>query len=331
MKINFRLYVFSLLCTFLFVSSVDAIIRIDGDSSDWIGTVGQRGTLTFSAGEAIWRDYENDDTGDGDYEYPQADMEGWITQNGMDIDEFRVTVDRDYMYFFIKTIGNPILMNVGVFIDTGPGGAVKMGHNARIDLLPSLAWDVAATLGDIGGPKGKRILMNVSYDGGQSYPDMYEWPESDGAQGEAFFEQGEPIIEMRLPFESTPGAKDGIPNPANKHFKFIVLLGLASPNLPADALATFHETLLAGKKDAWQASGTDVEGRAPNVFDLIGSTPEEQKFDLGLYDISNLTLLTRSFITVRFGRNGLPESQSVNPSGKLITTWGKIKSEKARQ
>lgn len=325
MKINFRSYVFSLLCIFLFVSPVDAVIRIDGDSSDWLGTAGQRGKLTFSAGEAIWRDYENDDTGDGDYEYPQANMESWTTQDAMDIDEFRVTTDKEYMYFFIKTTGEFILMNVGIFIDTGPGGAVKIGHNARIDLPPTLAWDVAVVLGDIGGPKGRRILMNVSYDGGQSYPIVHEWPEFDGAIGEAFFEQGKPIIEIRAPFESIPGAKDGIPNPANKRFKFIVLLGLATPNLPTDAIATYHETLLAGEEDAWQASGADVEGRAPNVFDLIGSTPEEQQFDLSLYDISNLTLLTRSFITVSFGRNGLPETQSVNPAGKLSTTWGHMR------
>jgi len=325
MKINTRFYAFNLLFIFLFVSSVGAVIRIDGDTGDWLGVAGQRGTLTLNAGEAIWKDYENADIGDGDYEYPQADMEGWIAQDGMDIDEFRVTTDEDYMYFVIKTIGGLIFTNCGIFIDTNPGGSTTIGHNARVDLPPSLAWDVAVVLGDSGGPKGKRILMNVSYDGGISYLDTYEWPESDGAQGEAFFEQNEPIIEMRVPFESTPGAKDGIPHPANKSFKFIVLLGLSTPNLPANAISTFHDILLAGEEDAWQASGADVEGKAPNVFDLIGSTPEEQQFDFSLYDISNLTLLTRSFITVHFGINGLPETQNIDVYGKSSTTWGQIK------
>ncbi len=324
MKFNFTLYIFGFLCIFAFALSANAV-RIDGNTNDWIGIAGNEGTLTFSAGEVIWKDYVEDDTGDGDYEYPRAELEGWMPENGLDIDEFRLTSDGQYMYFLVKTAGPPIYMSVGIFIATSPNGSTTIGHNANIDLPASLAWDAGIILGDSGGPRGQRILMNISYNGGVSYPDTYEWPERSGAQVEAFFAQDNPVIEMRVPLESSPDTKDGIPNPANKSFKFIVLLGLAKPNLPSNAIVDFHDTLLPGEEDNWQASGADIEGKAPNVFDLIGSTPAQQEIDLGLYDNANFTLLERSIITVQFGSDGLPASESVSQKGKLTTTWGRLK------
>ncbi|KPK41420.1 MAG: hypothetical protein AMJ78_05540, partial [Omnitrophica WOR_2 bacterium SM23_29] len=50
-------------------------------------------------GEYIWKDAQGDDTGDGDYTYPINKA----LKKGADLREFRVTYDKDNLYFLIKT------------------------------------------------------------------------------------------------------------------------------------------------------------------------------------------------------------------------------------
>jgi len=97
-----------------------AAITIDGDPIDWTGTPGPDDTYYISAGEGIWTDMALDDTGNGSIIYPNCthtspaipDSGGWegyayaytgYPHGGMvDLKEFRVTGDSDYLYLMFR-------------------------------------------------------------------------------------------------------------------------------------------------------------------------------------------------------------------------------------
>ncbi len=75
-------------------------ITVDGNYSDWrnLPYLNDNSSIYFS-NEFIYKDPLNDDTGDGDYTYPTNSR---FTQGMLDITEFRVTYDSNFLYFYIK-------------------------------------------------------------------------------------------------------------------------------------------------------------------------------------------------------------------------------------
>lgn len=295
-------------------------IDIDGNMDDWGGAAGDEGTLVVSEGEAIWNDYVDDDTGEGKYEYPSFNHPAYNDKNGMDIDEFRVTADDEYMYFRIKLVGPVFYVVFGVLIDTGPGGSTTVGNNANIDLPDDLAWDVGIFHGDGGGPGGERTLLNVSYDGGETFPTLHEW-DRDNAEVESSYKYLARPVEFRVPIARAAG-EEGIPNPVNKVFKFIVLCSTGNSGVPAGGMAEFRTGV--GQASEWTYGGLSFPGKSPNVLDAIGSTPKQQEEDLSGAKAGKFTLLESSFITVAFNSKG-EATLAVDPFGSLSTTWGRIK------
>lgn len=318
-----------------------ADIEIDGQTNDWQGS-GVEGELVIDSGEAIWIDYVDDDKGDGDYEYPtEPGCATWIAATAYDIEEVRITADDDYMYFLVVA-GGPHLVTFGIFIDTGPGGREDIffrGGDPPIDpfakphikLTSAVAWDVAALVCQSGGGSGHRNLMNVTFDAGGDFQIIKEWEEFGACCGEAtedvyYVPEGR-VMELRLPIASASGQADGIPNPASKTYHFMVLLGLGQVNVAPKGLVAFG--VVQANASTWSPGGAD-NPNAPYVFDMIGSTPEEQEADLSEYTNNEVTTLQHSFISVEFDAQGEPERVGRTPvqsHGKLSTTWGTIKSE----
>jgi len=324
-----------------FVSVVGAEILIDGQTTDWKGSSDLEGELVIDSGEAIWIDYIDDDKGDGDYEYPtQADILSWQNSTAFDIEEVRITSDDDDMYFLVLANG-PDLVTYGIFIDTGPGGKEDIyfrGGNPpivpfakpHIKLPSDIAWEVAAIVCESGGGSGHRNVLNVTFDAGNDFQIIKEWPEFGAccgdATGDVYFMPEDNVMELRLPIASIAGATDGVPNPANKTYNFMVLIGLGQVNVPSGGIAAFGQ-VLAGATE-WEPGGAD-NANAPYVFDMIGSTPQEQLSDLSEYTNNEVTTLQYSFISVKFDAQGEPDSVgrlSVQPYDKLSTAWGHVKS-----
>ena len=133
-------------------------------------------------------------------------------------------------------------------------------------------------------------------------------------------------MELRLPIASAPGATDGIPDPSNKTYHFIVLIGLGQVNVPPKGLVAFG--VVSANNSEWSPGGAD-NANAPYVFDTIGSTPEEQIADLSGYTNSEATTLRNSVISIEFNAQGEPVGVgkvSVQPRDALSATWGHIKS-----
>ena len=332
------------LVLFLFVTSVGGIanaqIQIDGQTNDWQGTPGLEGELVIDSGEAIWIDYIDDDKGDGDYEYPTwAGSVAWQNGTSYDIGEVRITADGDDMYFLVVANG-PHLVTYGIFIDTGPGGREDIffrGGSAPIDpfasphikLPPEIAWDVAALVCQSGG-SAHRSLLNVTFDAGNDFQIIKEWEEFGACCGDAtedvYYEPDDNVMELRLPITSIAGATDGIPDPANKTYNFMVLIGLGQTGVPSGGIVAFGQ-VMAGAGE-WEPGGADGPN-APYVFDMIGSTPQEQEEDLSEYTNNEVTTLQHSFISVKFDAQGEPEGVGrilVEPHDKLSNTWGNVKS-----
>ena len=137
MKGKFALLLALMLFFGVFSASVTApsTKTIDGDPSDWTGTPGADNSWSVSAGEGIWRDIAQDDTGNGSVIYPNCthsspliiDYAGapwtgpptealaypdkyvagtepfWYKHGGMvDLKEFRVTADSSNLYILLR-------------------------------------------------------------------------------------------------------------------------------------------------------------------------------------------------------------------------------------
>jgi hypothetical protein len=297
--------------------------------------------LVIDSGEAIWIDYIDDDKGDGDYEYPTwADLLAWQNGTAYDIEEVRITSDDDDMYFLVVANG-PHLVTYGIFIDTGPGGREDIyfrGGTPPIDpfasphikLPPEIAWDVAALVCQSGGGSGHRNLLNITFDAGNDFQVIEEWEEFGACCGDAtdyvYYMPDDNVMELRLPIASIAGATDGVPSPANKTYNFMVLIGLGQVNVPSGGLVAFGQ-VMAGAGE-WEPGGAD-NVNAPYVFDMIGSTPQEQIEDLSGYTNNEVTTLQHSYISVKFDAQSEPDSVGrllVQPYDKLSTAWGHVKS-----
>jgi hypothetical protein len=315
-------------------------IEVDGQTNDWKGTA-EEGQLEIDSEEAIWIDYIDDDKGDGDYTYPTyADSPTWQGGTAYDIEEVRITTDDEYMYFLV-TAGGPHLVTYGIFIDTGPGGKEDIFFRGsdpppadplakpHIKLASGVAWDVAALVCQSGGGSGHRSLLNVTFDAGNNFQIIKEWEEFGACCGEAtgdvFYSPEERVMELRLPIASAPGATDGIPDPSNKTYHFIILIGLGQVNVPPKGLVAFG--VVSANNSEWSPGGAD-NANAPYVFDTIGSTPEEQQADLSGYTSDEVTTLRHSVISIEFNAQGEPArvgTISVQPRDKSSVTWGHIK------
>src|SRR3990170_3555785 len=75
-------------------------ITVDGDPSDWTGTVPVANTGAESNLEYVWNDGTGDDTGDGDYTYPKA---GDLNRTGLfDLTAVHITADATNLYVLLR-------------------------------------------------------------------------------------------------------------------------------------------------------------------------------------------------------------------------------------
>ena len=117
-------------------------ITVDGDPSEWVlsaPTITNQGRIarnTAGLGEYIW----NDASGDARSDFASPDSR-------VDLTEFRVTADADYLYFLAKVQdlnqasgdGAP---QIQIAIDRPPGGETWLGSSSDTQVSPAAAWEL---------------------------------------------------------------------------------------------------------------------------------------------------------------------------------------------
>jgi hypothetical protein len=137
-------------------------INVDGDDSDWIGTSPGEDNFVYSRSEAIWKDAEGDDSGDGGdapladdnplaYTYP-TDAQFLGTE--ADLLEFRITVDDNpdsaKIFFLIRVDYEQNWMPfIGILLDidhVSGSGETDCGAYSDACIAEDNAWEYAIYL-----------------------------------------------------------------------------------------------------------------------------------------------------------------------------------------
>lgn len=254
-------------------------IRVDKDIRDWVGVPPiEENTSVISKGEFIFKDAQGDDTGDGNYEYPDDKSFGRCA----DLREFRVTFDRKNVYFLIRfnkpnEFWAPYCL-IGIDKDGAKGGyggtvllaqgdidyiSTDEGTYAELKVTRKLACGFTIGIfssfkGRIWNHKGKLIAQREGSD--EDTPgfivDDYDWSS----------------VEVAIP-------QSIIGNPAGKTWRFIVATGLEDHG---------HLRELAEETSQWHGGGgigTGEEGEVePDVYDLASPSTEIQEKELSSFN-----------------------------------------------
>ena len=141
-------------------------ITVDGDPSDWTGTVPTDNTAAVSNGEFVWNDTAGDDTGNGSYTYPTNTTHGepWPTNATFnpglfDLRELRITADAQNLYLLIKVenLTNPWGGSDGfstvaavLLIDTTLNGSGTLTSRPNVNITAGQGWEYYVKIGQTG-------------------------------------------------------------------------------------------------------------------------------------------------------------------------------------
>lgn len=115
-------------------------ITVDGNPTDWKAETSTQSTNTWQlysdVGEGVWKDA----TGDERTDFANPDKR-------VDITEFRVTADDQYIYFLIKfndldVVGQDGAPGIMITLDTNPGfGEPSFGYNSETNVNSDARWE----------------------------------------------------------------------------------------------------------------------------------------------------------------------------------------------
>ncbi len=276
-------------------------IAVDKNVRDWVGVAPeQENTAAVSSGEYIWKDAVGDDTGNGKYTYPLNKA----LKKGADLKEFRVTYDKDNLYFLIKTdrpadwwtgykiIGihkEGVADGTQILAQGNPDNLnFDSGTFANLKVAPELACQYVVAIsstykGRIWDAKGKLIA--------------HEEAQPDDTPGFKIEDLDWSAIEVAIPL-SLIGLPQGA-SPAGQTWKFIVATGQQDNDIMRKVEVEANE---------WHGGGGSDNAENPNVYDLAGADKTTQEKDLGNYDPNanegdpaGFTTINKSFLTVNFG------------------------------
>lgn len=278
-------------------------IAVDKSFRDWKGTApGQENTATVSEGEYIWKDAADDDTGNGWYQYPTHKA----LKKGCDLKEFRITFDKENLYFLIKCdrpgeFWAPYRI-IGIDTDGAKGGKNGMqvltqgapedltsdsGCYGEIKVSPELACDYVIGIfnsfkGRIWDAKGKLLARK-------------EGSKTDDTAGFKVDDVSWSAVEVAIPWSILGGF------PAGQTWRFVVGIGQQDKDI-------FRE--IEKEVSEWHGGGgehSDDFGPDPDVFDLASPDKKTQEFELRSYnaegetgDPASFATINRSYLTVTF-------------------------------
>jgi hypothetical protein len=277
-------------------------IKVDKNVHDWIGTPpDQENTGIVSSGEYIWKDAKGDDTGNGKYTYPTNKDLG----KGADLREFRVTWDKNNVYFLIKCSrpGNwwaPYRI-IGIHKEgekdgmtvLGQGDADEMdpagGNFGELKVDPALACQYVIGIGStykmwMWDAKGKTVAWTTG-------------EKSTDTPGFLVADENWNSVEIAVPIEL-------IGNPAGQTWKFVVGVGLQDSD---------HFREVFEEATEWHGGGGEGDesevGPDPDVYDLASPSLEIQEQELGSFkasanagDPDGFATIKDSYVTVSFAK-----------------------------
>ena len=273
-------------------------IAVDKNIRDWTGVAPEGEDLAaVSNGEYIWKDASGDDTGNGKYTYPLDKA----LKKGADLKEFRVTFDKDNLYFLIKTdrpgdwwTGYKV---IGIHKEGAAGGTEVLaqgdkneinfnsGTFANLKVAPALACQYVVAIsstykGRIYDDKGKMIAHK------EAQPDDTPGFKVDDFNWNA--------VEIAIPLDLIGGS------PAGQTWKFIVATGQQDNDIARKVEA---------KQSQYNGGGGAENGENPSVYDLAGADKATQEKELGSYDTNapegdpkGFATIEKSFLTVNFAK-----------------------------
>lgn len=278
------------------------LISIDGSIGDWVGVPPVKSnSSTISQGEYIWKDAEDDDTGNGRYTYPTNIAFG----RAADLQEFRVTWDSQNVYFLIKCSrpGDWWVPYRLIAIDKdgakrGKGGTQILaqgdvnllggdsGTFGELRVAPELACEfvigISSTFrGRIWDANGKLVAKADS--------------KRTDTEGFLIKDSNWSAIEVAIPQRI-------IGNPSGKTWRFIVATGLEDHGYLREVYREATEWHGGGGEDTGTEDGTD-----PDFYDLASPDRETQEAELSSYkslapagDKDAFATIKRSYLTVTF-------------------------------
>ena len=273
-------------------------IAVDKNIQDWTGVAPeQENTGVISNGEYIWKDAAGDDTGNGKYTYPLDKA----LKKGADLKEFRVTYDKDNLYFLIKTdrpgdwwTGYKI---IGIHKEGATGGSEVLaqgdademnfdsGTYANLKVAPALACQYVVAIsstykGRIYDEKGKMVVRK------EAQPDDTPGFKVDDFNWNA--------VEVAVPLKLIGGS------PAGQTWKFIVAAGQQDNDLARR---------VEPEASQYHGGGGIENQENPNVYDLAGSDKATQEKELGSFDANakegdpkGFATVDKSALTVTFAK-----------------------------
>jgi len=275
-------------------------IKVDKNLSDWLGKPPlEENTFTVSGGEFIFKDAKGDDTGSGYYIYPTNK----VFRRSADLREFRITFDKDNVYFLIRfnRPGKFWVPYCLIGIDQGKSSKPETtilaegdidfisedsGAYAELKVAPELACEYVISVfssyrGRIWNGKGELVAYRdgKSNDTPGFLVDDYNWSS----------------VEVAVPIRL-------IGNPIGQTWHFIVATGLEEDG---------HLREIAKSTTEWHGGGgigTGSEGEVdPDIYDLASPSKAIQEKELSSFnafgrtgDPDSFATIKESYLTVRF-------------------------------
>lgn len=291
-------------------------VTVDKNIGDWVGTPPlEDNASVVSAGEFIFKDANLDDTGDGDYQYPTNE----VFKRCADLREFRVTFDKDNLYFLIRfnKPGQSWVPYCLIGIDKdgtsgGIGGTVILaegdldfisedtGTYAELKVAPELAVEYVVGIfscyrGRIWDAEGKMVARRDGKEGDTPgfLVDDVNWSS----------------VEVAIP-------QSIIGNPAGETWRFIVATGLEEYS---------HLREMGKTATEWHGGGgigTGDEGEVdPDVYDLASPNQEIQQKELSSYNPEGEWGKEEAFATIRESYLSVSFSGTSSTGSSSDVTW----------
>jgi len=292
-------------------------IVVDGDPSDWIGTIPGVDQFQYSAGEGIWNDAVGDDLGDGGdapyvaddpgpYTYPDTSL--FLTTEA-DIVEWRITVDTaaQMIYFLVKNGGYDVIWTpwVGIAIDLDHeygSGQVWLPEMADLKVDSINAWEYMIRLWNNTVQVNDPLWNDVTY------------------ASIVVFDTANDLIEVGWDVSQLT------PNPFDFEIFYVtVYAGL-------EEFGAFRE--VDSTSSLWHAGGGITGETDPDVYDLCFVESTDQPNDLNSYTNSEVAVvrpstvgqIIMSFLKVGEGEGKAPPSQmSLSISPNILRRYAKVK------
>jgi hypothetical protein len=294
-------------------------ITVDGDPSDWIGSLPGVDEFHYSAGEGIWHDAEGDDLGDGGdapnapddpgpYTYPDTSL---FLGTEADLVEWRITVDTSaqMIYFLIKNAGYDVIWTpwVGIAIDLDHeygSGQVWLPEMADLKVDSLNAWEYLIRLWNNNIQVNDPLWNDVTY------------------SSVVVFDTANDVIEVGWDVSQL------VPNPFDFEIFYVtVYAGL-------EEFGAFRE--VDSTSSLWHAGGGITGETDPDVYDLCFVDSADQSNDLNSYTASDVAVIRpttvgqiiMSFLSVGEGNGDEKDFRielSVSPS--VIRRYARISFE----